>query len=184
MVVYDIWYYIYSKPHRMKLKFSRPFSFLKYAIYTYTCLIALWTFSLKAKHYFKEGMRKLQYILSGSYFIYLVRFTGMPRKSFIFCLEKCFSIRVWEDPSHCESQQAVETFCQIFSLWKCFSKFIFQILGPSKGGLQVWFHILLRSPAVSERISFRILNNLKKFPRSGQNPATFQWGKIGSTEES
>ena len=42
----------------------------------------LWNFSLKAKHYFKEGMRKLQYILSGSYFIYLVRFTRMPRKSF------------------------------------------------------------------------------------------------------
>ena len=61
------WYMIYLKPHRMKMKFFRPFSFLKYTIYTYTCLIALWTFSLKAKHYFKEGMRKLQYILSGSH---------------------------------------------------------------------------------------------------------------------
>ena len=128
--------------------------------------------------------------------IYLVRFifhiscqvhTNAPK--IIFCLEKCFSIRVWEDPSHCESQQIVETFCQIFSLWKwfvwkCFSKLFFQILGPSKGGLQVWFHILLRSPAVSEKISFRILKKLKKISRSGQNPATFQWGKIGSTEES
>ena len=153
----------------------------------------LWNFSLKAKHYFKEGMRKLQYILSGSYFIYLVRFTRMHRKSFIFCLEKCFSIRVWEDPSHCESQQAAQTFAKFSHFGKMicvkmFSKCIFQIFGASKGGLQVWFHIILHSQAVSQRISFRIKSILKKqpekFPRSGQNPATFQWGKIGSTEES